>query len=378
MSKKFSLNDFIDKAHNIHGDKYDYSKVEYINSQTKICIVCPEHGEFWQAPNNHINQKQGCPKCTHRSFKLTFQEFVVNARKIHGDKYDYSKVDYINNRTKVCIICPEHGEFWQTPYKHISGQGCPKCKGKNKTTKDFIKEAKEIHGNKYDYSKVEYINSDTKVCIICPEHGEFWQTPHSHLSGSSCFKCSKNLKLNKHSFIDKARNIHGDRYDYSKVEYVNNKTKVCIICPEHGEFWQAPQNHINQKQGCSKCSEKTNLSENKVFEFIKDNTNYEVEQQKKFKWLGQKRIDIFINELNIGIEYQGRQHFQPIEYYGGIDEYENIKRRDSEKYYQCKKHGIKIIYVSYEKNIPPKYIDNIITNNNDLLKEIKKYDKSNR
>ena len=113
------------------------------------------------------------------------------------------------------------------------------------TTEEFIKKAKEIHGNKYDYSKVEYKNTSTKVCIICPEHGEFWQTPNHHLQGHGCPKC-KNEKIRKRHthnitiFIEKARKVHGDKYDYSKAEYINASTKVCIICPEHGEFWQTP------------------------------------------------------------------------------------------------------------------------------------------
>ena len=370
--------DFIEQAKNTHGDKYDYSKVTYINTCTKICIICPEHGEFWQTPSNHINQKQGCPKCSHRSYKYTLEEFIEKARKIHGNKYDYSKVNYINNRTKVCIICPEHGEFCQSPSKHLYGKGCPKCVGKNKTTEDFIKKAIEIHGDKYDYSKVTYKNTDTKVCIICPKHGEFWQTPHVHLRGGSCSKCiNKGVRSNTKDFIEKARKIHGNKYDYSKVEYVNNKTKVCIICPEHGEFWQSPNSHISQKQGCPKCGELKNKTETHLYNFLINNTNYKIIRQKTFKWLGKKKLDIFIEDLNIGIEYQGRQHFETIDYFGGLNGFNTTVKRDTEKFQQCNKHGIKLLYVSYEKNIPPQYLDTIYTKNEDVLKEIKKYDKNN-
>jgi len=370
--------EFIKKAREVHGDKYDYSKVEYINNHTKVCIICPEHGEFWQTPINHLNQKQNCPKCSHRSYCYTTEEFVLKAREVHGDKYDYSKVEYINNRTKVCIICPEHGEFWQTPFKHLYGQGCPCCcKTKKMTTEEFIKKAREIHSDKYDYSKVEYKNTDTKVCIICPEHGEFWQTPHSHLCGQGCPCCCKTKKMTTEEFIKKAREVHGDKYDYSKVEYKNNKIPVCIICPEHGEFWQSPGNHLSQKQNCPKCSELSNISETRLFNFIKENCNYNIKRQKKFSWLGSKRIDIFIEELNIGIEYQGKQHFEPVECFGGAFEFEKTKKRDEEKYNECKKHGIKLLYVSYEKNIPLNYFSTIYISNNDVLNEIKKYDKSN-
>ena len=255
--KKLTKNEFINKANEIHSNKYDYSKVNYVNSQTKVCIICPEHGEFWQIPNAHL-KGSGCLKCGNikksEKERLTTEEFIEKARKIHGDKYDYSKVEYINNYTPVCIICSKHGEFFQKPYNHLNGCGCRICCERKKlTTEEFIKQAREVHGDKYNYSKVSYINTHTKVCIICPEHGEFWQTPNVHLNKHGCPKCCKrNTKYTKEDFVLKARQIHGWKYDYSKVEYVNSSTKVCIICPEHGEFWQTPGSHLSGK-GCEKC-----------------------------------------------------------------------------------------------------------------------------
>ena len=255
MSIKVTTEEFINCARNIHGDKYDYSKVEYKGKKKKICIICPEHGEFWQRADLHLNSK-GCPKCSKR-YKYTTEEFINCARNIHGDKYDYSKAEYINSRTKVCIICPEHGEFWKLPYEHLNGKGCPKCVNKKITrikssTEEFIERAKKIHGNKYEYSKVDYLQAHSKVCIICPKHGEFWQTPNSHLKGSGCPKCSRRYKYTNGEWIEKAIKIHDIKYDYSKVQYVNAHTKVCIICPKHGEFWQTPNSHLNGN-GCNKC-----------------------------------------------------------------------------------------------------------------------------
>ncbi len=154
---------FIEECKQIHGDKYDYSKVNYVNARTKVCIICPVHGEFWQLPSLHIGQKCGCPLCN-GTFKKTKTMFVEEARKVHGDKYDYSKVNYVNNSIKVCIICPEHGEFWQTASGHLRGRGCPKCglksiaEKKLLTTEEFIKRSKKIHSDEYDYSKVHYID----------------------------------------------------------------------------------------------------------------------------------------------------------------------------------------------------------------------------
>lgn len=186
-------------------------------------------------------------------------KFIEKAKKLHMDKYDYSKVSYINNKTKVCIICPKHGEFWQTPDTHLRSKGCPFCGRersslKQRITKEtFIQKAKYIHGDKYNYSKVEYINDRTKICIICSEHGEFWQTPNNHLKGKGCPSCYGNKKLTINDFIKKAQNVHGDKYNYSKVEYINTDTKICIICPEHGEFWQTPYKHIKYSHGCPVC-----------------------------------------------------------------------------------------------------------------------------
>jgi len=259
-----STSEFIERSLKIHGDKFDYSKVEYLNSNTKVCIICPEHGEFYQLPNNHLSGKE-CLKCSYKKRGEKNAQgkelFIEKSIKTHEDKYDYSKVEYVNSKTKVCIICnktdeitgEKHNEFWQTPYSHLSGSTCPKCTGHFMNQEIFVKKANVIHKNKYDYSKVEYKASIEKVCIICPEHGEFFQTPDSHLHGQRCSKCSNVYRYNTKEWIEQSKKVHGDRYDYSKVVYVNNSTKICIVCKEHGEFWQTPANHIKGKN-CPKCT----------------------------------------------------------------------------------------------------------------------------
>lgn len=189
--------------------------------------------------------------------KLTTEEFITKARAIHDDKYDYSKVVYRNFRSPVTIICPIHGEFKQAPHNHIIlKQGCAGCAGvAKKDVNTFIEEAKKLHGDHYDYSRVEYKNANTKVKIVCPEHGVFEQTPHNHLHNKGCPECAGCKKLTKEKFIRKAREVFGDKYDYSLVEYVDWKTKVKIICPEHGVFEQTPNNHTSHGSGCPHCSE---------------------------------------------------------------------------------------------------------------------------
>jgi len=174
--------------------------VIYKNSKTKVTIICPIHGRFLQTPGNHLYSKQGCSRCSGGT-KLTTEEFIEKARKVHGDRFDYSNVEYKNNHSKICIICPEHGEFWQTPNNHISQkQGCPKCYGNIKlNTNELVYKFKEVHGNEYDYSGIIYNGYDNKIPIICKEHGVFYQTPHHHLQRRGCPKCGvvKSIKNTK-------------------------------------------------------------------------------------------------------------------------------------------------------------------------------------
>jgi len=191
--------EFIKRAKEIHGDKYDYSKTIYKNRRTKLIITCPKHGDFEQRPDAHLSG-QGCPKCaietTHKKISKTTEEFKKEIYLKFGNKYNYNAINYLNNETKVDIICPEHGIFSITPnVLLLSKYGCPKCaieknsEKKKLTTEEFIKRAKEVHGNKYDYSLVKYSDSRIKVKIICSKHGEFEQIPNTHLNGSGCPKC---------------------------------------------------------------------------------------------------------------------------------------------------------------------------------------------
>lgn len=217
--KKKTKEEFIKDATEKHEGKYDYSKVEYDGAHTKVCIICHKdgHGEFWQTPSNHLNGK-GCPKCKGNKDRekqaSTKEDFITKARSIHGDKYDYSKVEYVNSYTKVCIICSEHGEFWQRPHNHLNGNGCPKCGGYYiPTNEEWIASARKVHGNKYDYSKMVYVNARTKVCINCHEHGEFWQAPSDHTKGRGCPKC--NLSHLEHSVMNYL-DENGITYNYQK------------------------------------------------------------------------------------------------------------------------------------------------------------------
>jgi very-short-patch-repair endonuclease len=189
--KKLTLNEFVYRSNTIHKNKYDYSKSVYVNSITKTIIICPKHGEFLQIPNRHMRD-DGCPECHIDNVYSNTPKFIENANKIHNNKYDYSQVNYTNKRTKVKIVCFRHGIFLQMPCYHLKGQGCQKCQVENNTltTKEFIRRSKKLHGNRYNYSKVIYKNSHVKVLIRCLIHGSFYQTPTSHLSSAGCPKCN--------------------------------------------------------------------------------------------------------------------------------------------------------------------------------------------
>ena len=406
MSKRKTLTEFINESKQIHGNKYDYSKTQYINTNTKVCIICPIHGEFWQAPRKHLNG-QGCPLCAN-NFRKTTKEFIDDAIKIHGNRYDYSRTQYINAHTKVCVICPKHGEFWVEPYNHLNGSKCPSCVGKKKMDKTtFELKARKIHGDKYDYSKVKYVNNHTKVCIVCPTHGDFWQKPNSHLSGRGCAKCNQRYVYGKDEFIKMAQKRHNGKYDYSNIDYKGTEVKISIKCPIHGYFLQTPHSHL-RGSGCPICGKEKSIStkrlNNKSFikksknihgnkynyskvkyvnnytlvriicpihgdflqtpnshlcgsgcpicnssklEFAISNNFSNFEREKKFKWLIYKKymsLDFYDEKLKIAIECQGEQHFTDKKDYKIYSDFDNVVKRDKLKYQLCKEHNIKLIY----------------------------------
>jgi len=249
--KKLTTDEFIKKAAHIHGEKYDYSKSKYIDSRTKISITCPDHGDFLQTPSAHIYGSHGCPSCN-GGVDHTLDIFLDNANKKHGHKYDYSKAAYINSATKVDIICNDHGMFSQRPVDHLHGQGCPMCgNDKNRKDKEFIQRANVIHNNKYDYSKVEYHRVDEKVIITCPTHGDWWTRPTTHLSGHGCPKCAHPY-MTLDEFLQKAFDIHGPKYEYDGVNLLSSRDKITITCSKHGDFEQRAGSHLSGG-GCPDC-----------------------------------------------------------------------------------------------------------------------------
>ena len=295
--------------------------------------------------------------------------FIFRALWIHGNKYDYHKTKYIKYKEKVEIICrvKGHNSFPQTPSDHLDGHGCSECGGSKKMTKEeFIEKANKVHGvGRYDYSEVDYKGSKIDVWIICHEHDEpyrFPQTPNEHLQGNGCPICAGNKKLTLKEFIEKSNKIHGiGRYDYSKVNYINNRTEVVIICPNHDEpyeFPQKPTDHLSGK-GCSLCCEKSK-GEIKIRLFL-TNHNIQFEREKRFKDCRDKYplpFDFYISQYNICIEFDGIQHFNPSSFvYGNTSEkeklenFEYIQRHDRIKNEYCKKNGITLLRFNNLKTV---------------------------
>jgi hypothetical protein len=364
---------FINKAITTHGSRYDYSRSEYKDWRIKIDIRCSEHGIFSQRPSSHISGK-GCPTCGNlsrsKSNTCNTDQFVEKAIKVHGNRYDYSKVKYIDLETKIIIGCSIHGDFLQTPHGHLRGRVCKKCTMKKlqesvkHTSFEFINKAISVHGNRYDYSKSVYIDAHSKLKIICPTHGGFYQTSNDHLSGCGCSKCGYikvgvKRTLTQEKFIKKAIKVYGeDKYEYTKTRYSNALTDVIVTCKVHGDFKQNAHNFL-QGHGCQICM--TSYGELAIRNWLFEN-KINFAMQYKFKELRAKRclrFDFYIPDINTLIEYDGEQHYRPVQFNGiSIDKavkiHKKAQHRDVLKNKFCEENNIPLIRIGYQefKNIP--------------------------
>ena len=324
--------------------------------------------------------------------KMTLSDFVKESNIRHNNRYCYDLItEFKGCRTKLPVMCPKHGVFWTIPYMHLQGRGCPKC-GNEKiatkntyTTEEWVKKAQEKHGDKYDYSKtdMEHRREDGKICIICnkkdefgDEHGEFWMDPKIHLQGQGCPKCGGVYHYTTEEWVKKAQKKHStELLDFTKTFYKNNNTKVCVICPKHGEFWRNPKTILRSKYGCPFCSTRS-IMEEEIASLLdsKDIIYLRQVTRKTFRWLENLRLDFYLPDYNIAIECQGEQHYRPIDFAGkGVEwankSFENNKIRDIRKKNLCKENGVKLFYFAKEK-----FVNNeeIITSKEELLKLINK------
>ena len=306
--EKLNTEKVIERFRSKHGDLYDYSMFEYCGMHNKSKIICKIHGVFEQEPHSHL-KGQGCPICGKlRRIEKRFdnrETFIEKARNKHGDKYNYDKVVYKSSYDYVCITCPKHGDFMQTPNTHLNGRGCPKCYEERRSEvnrKDFsvfLNEMKELYGDRYDFNNYDYVNNRKRSALICNRHGIFYRNPNDLLNGKHCPKCMKeerkerSMIKNGNSFIEKAIEVHGDRYSYDKVKYVDCFTPVEITCKKHGSFFQRPTYHLCGN-GCQKCANEiiSSMAESEICEYLEScNISFITNDRKKLKG---NELDILI------------------------------------------------------------------------------------
>lgn len=310
------------------------------------------------------------------SKKLTTQEFIKKAKKVHNNKYLYEKCDYDGNRNTVIITCPIHGDFEQLAGNHLAGYGCKKCaveKTANKksiTFDEFIERAYNIHRSKYLYCKDSYIDANHKTTIVCQKHGKFQQQAQAHLQGQGCPICGKSTAINylpkkktTEEFIKDAKLVHGDKYDYSKAKYDGYNNNITIICKKHGEFRQTPHNHLGGR-GCPRCQR--SVLEEKTAEILdKKSIKYEDHiNKKRFYWLKNQHLDFYLPDYNVAIECQGIQHFEPVDFAGNGEKWAKrklytTKALDKLKYKRCVDNLVNIEYINYNDDVE-NCIDEII------------------
>jgi len=288
-----------------------------------------------------------CGKCSGEKSKTEI--FVEKARKVHGDRYDYSNIEYIRSDLHVEFFCESHGVFKQSPHSHLKGYGCRLCglesmvKSRTSSSQEFVRKAIGVHGRKYDYSLVFYVGAHKNVVIRCHEHGEFSQAPAMHLRGRGCPSCGGRCKLSKESFELRARSIHGDRYDYSMSKYCRIDEKLIITCPEHGAFLQRPISHLNGK-GCRFCA--ASKGERKVRLYLASK-GVSYTEQFMFKVSGKFLFcDFLCGEQNTIFEYDGEFHYTS-HWRSGCGGLKNQKKNDRLKDSWAKANGYRMVRIPY-------------------------------
>lgn len=293
MPKRQTYQEFINKSNMIHNHKYSYKDAVYINTHTKLIITCPDHGSFWMTPTAHTIQRQGCITCANikksTNMRLTRASFIERATLIHGLVYDYTAVDYVDSHTYVTILCTPHGPFKQTPDNHINAQaGCPSCAGNKKLTlDDFITKARIVHGNVYDYSNVNWINSYTTISIICKKHGTFLQIPKVHLyNRCGCPLCNSS----------KGELIIKNILQYHGVDFI-------------------------QQYSFDDCRYKLPL-----------------------------KFDFYLPQINTLLEFDGIQHFKYVQgFHKTLFKFHELLHRDVIKNNYCRDNNIKLIRINYDQ-----------------------------
>jgi hypothetical protein len=377
MATVLTTEEFVNRARKKHGSKYSYPGTVYLGSHLKVTIHCKTcNKDFEQLAGNHISG-QGCPACGIEKSGISktsnTQEFIEKALKKHGDAYSYPDTNYLNVYTKVIIHCNTcDKDFEQIPNTHLTGGGCQVCgyakigESKKSNTREFIEKALKLHTNergycKFVYDKVDYQGAFVNVIIFCKICiRDFIQLPSNHLAKQGCPYCGGSHKSNTEEFIEKAIALNGNEFDYSKVAYKDNKTKVIIICNTcKNEFLQKPNNHLNGR-GCPNCNKSKG---EKAIQKLLEMNNISFSPQIIFDKLlgnggGNLRFDFGVFEqdsLLFLLEYQGQQHFKP---WGQTEELIRASNctqaHDKLKVIYCEEKNIPLEFINYDQDIKEK------------------------
>ena len=373
--KNEKTKEFIRKSLRIQGDRYDYTKSNYMRYDAKVKIKCKYHGYFRQEAKAHYKLGQGCVICGQilrgRNRRLTIDEFIQKSEKVQGKgKYNYSKVNYIDSHTEVEIICCNcNKSFPQRPYAHMNGEGCPYCYGNQPlNTEEFISKAKSLNNGenewRYDYSKVKYINYTTDVIIKCniENHGYFKMSPSDHLNGRGCSKCANHFKYDTNSYIDECKYRFKNKFDYGEVNYISSHDTVRIKCNTCNRYFKPIATRFLQEGRCPYCN--AYKGEYTVLCWLEShNINYVTQKifdDCRYHEHGRLRFDFYIPSENLCIEYDGIQHFEPHDFTSKLSEEESLEKfkisqiRDQIKNDYCKKNEIKLLRIRYDENIEEK------------------------
>lgn len=363
MSKRKTFEEFVDEANKKHCGAFCYHIETYTNTHTKTKITCPIHGDFWMTPKDHLHG-QKCKKCSCMESgakrRMTQQEFIDKLKLIHiEENLDFSESTYVKNNVKTNVKCNRHGYFSMTPNNLLSGKGCPECgkekkslKSRKYTTSELIEKLNEIHGDKYDYSQTEYIGYGKKTDIICRKHGKFSAIVSNLLKGHGCAKCAfekngKERSVDFQDFVRRAKNIHGDTYEYDECGYVNIKGSVEIRCKKHGIFKQLCEVHLNGC-GCPKCGASVSKNEMAIYEYIRGVYDGQIIIRDREVLDNKEEIDILIPELKIGIEYNGLRWHSEL--------YKTDKEYHINKLLKCEERGIRLLSIFEDEYIEHKDI----------------------
>jgi hypothetical protein len=343
--KKLTTQEYLNKAKTVHGDKYDYSETLYKDSRQPIKIICKEHGVFFKNAKSHL-YGYGCNYCSGK--ELTFKEFVTKADKIHNGKYIYVEDSFCGVNYPIDIICFEHGLFNQLAQSHLSGCGCAKCsKSYHLDNFEFIKRVRSKFGDKYGCSQVNYINKYTRVTLVCGKHGPFEIIPNNlYYSDEACLICS-GYRYNTQTFIEKAIEIHRSRYSYANVSYIRGDKEVILTCKKHGNFNITPHLHLSGS-GCPKCTgSRGEKLLDTIFQEMGYNP-IKNKSFPGCKYKIRLRFDFFIPEKNTCIEFDGAYHFQFSPYaHKKFSNFIECKIRDKIKDVYCINNKINLIRIPY-------------------------------